>query len=151
MFYFAFFFRATAVFEGDFFLAVAVVLGAEVLRFGFSPSGDTAAALRVRLGLASCGGLGKAACCEGCNSPPTVGTSAIVRRRRAGLVTRVGSSGTRSDGGGASTAGGAGRRFHGAIERDGSRGAVWPVGSAAPSGLTRKMWLSGTGALGGAP
>ena len=124
-FYFSFFLRATAVFDGDFFFAVTVVLVAEVLRLGFSPSADGVAVLRVRFGLASAGGLGSAACCDACSSPATPDAAAVVaRRRRAGLVTCGASSGTRNEGGGASTAGGAGRRFHGAIEREGSRGAV---------------------------
>jgi len=102
--------------------------------------------LRARLGFSACvdGSAGaKATTSEASSSPAIVAAREGARRRRAGLVTFAGSSGMLSEGGGGSTAGGVERRFHGAIDRIGSRGAVRPVTSASPSERTRKMWRSG--------
>ena len=92
----------------------------------------TSAFFRVRRGL----GTGKAsATADASSSPATLGRG--VRRRRVGVARFGSSSGALRLGGGGSIAGGVGARR--AIARDGSGGAVEPVGCAAPSDETSKM------------
>ena len=89
--------------------------------------------LRVRRGF----GAGSASALPVPSSSPATSARGV-RRGRAGFVRFGSSMGAVRIGGGASTAGG-GVLTRLAIARDGSGGAVDPVGCAAPSAETSKM------------